>query len=822
MNTYDNENTASPNITSQNEDEDPSIQSVKTWDMNYLEAAIYLEEGENNDKFDSHPRNHNALPAYLLTHNHWFYTLDLAASLILLLLALMENPAISMFEHVPIGVHGSIELLGLALLGISIAMQMRWLGWRTFIKHKRSMVKSVTWIMMVLEALAVLARNTTHFRVTRSLRPIFLVDNRYLGGVRRLLRQILQSLPPILEVLALLLFTLLIFAVFGFYLFSSNEKDPYFETFYHACISLYVLLTTANYPDVMMPAYANNKWSALFFIAYLSITLYFITNLMLAIVFVEFSNIEKEKFRKLLLHKREACQHAFQLLITNSHPNRVTYKNFQGLMHHYKPKASRKYVYLLFKVLNRSKSGFLNLKEFYGFYDALEFRWYHAKEKNPWFAEIWEPFNTICHLNLKFVKSRGFRILVYVVIVISALILLVRTVLMSLNSETPQTLHITWDQLACIIFYIVEIFLKLFAYGLEDYFASGWNVFDFLVTAASVGGILAQNFGTAFFYVVILRPLRLLRLLRVRQRYRDIFQTFAILLPRIGSTVIVIFIIYYFFAIVGMECFSMYDMKNCCKNTTVEQFYKADNTTIYNNYYYLNNFDTLLISGVTLFELTVVNNWFIIMEGYASVSGEWSRLYFMIFYLVMMVVLAIVVAFVIEAFTFRMKYNEAFQHDSKESENIKTNIRITREELDYMYSGEKSLRMLQDYTSELNGIEDTYFVGIRKRTKFVLQRRMYSELISSWLREHSQTSASCSYQQLTEEDSSSTLDLRSTDSPSPLHQSPFDTFSNMMQTTPLPGTEASNFDREIPFFPSSILVPQQVASSDVNNLTNQN
>lgn len=45
--------------------------------------------------------------------------------------------------------------------------------------------QSVTWIMMVLEALAVLARNTTHFRVTRSLRPIFLVDNRYLGGVRR-------------------------------------------------------------------------------------------------------------------------------------------------------------------------------------------------------------------------------------------------------------------------------------------------------------------------------------------------------------------------------------------------------------------------------------------------------------------------------------------------------------------------------------------------------------------------------------------------------------------------------------------------------------
>lgn len=47
----------------------------------------------------------------------------------------------------------------------------------------------------------------------------------------------------------------------------------------------------------------------------------------------------------------------------------------------------------------------------------------------------------------------------------------------------------------------------------------------------------------------------------------------------------------------------------------MEQFYKYDNTTVYVDYYFLNNFDNLFIAGVTLFELTVVNNWFIIMEG---------------------------------------------------------------------------------------------------------------------------------------------------------------------------------------------------------------
>ena len=35
------------------------------------------------------------------------------------------------------------------------------------------------------EAVTVIARNTSHFRATRAMRPIFLLDNRYMGGVRR-------------------------------------------------------------------------------------------------------------------------------------------------------------------------------------------------------------------------------------------------------------------------------------------------------------------------------------------------------------------------------------------------------------------------------------------------------------------------------------------------------------------------------------------------------------------------------------------------------------------------------------------------------------
>ena len=36
--------------------------------------------------------------------------------------------------------------------------------------------------------------------------------------------------------------------------------DPYFYTFLDSYWDLYVLVTTANNPDIMMPAYNKNPW----------------------------------------------------------------------------------------------------------------------------------------------------------------------------------------------------------------------------------------------------------------------------------------------------------------------------------------------------------------------------------------------------------------------------------------------------------------------------------------------------------------------------------------------------------------------------------
>lgn len=226
---------------------DPRAQNSlrQSWEMNYQEAAIYLQEGENNDKFFTHPRNAHALRAYLFAHNHLFYVMELLTAVLLMLLSLSEAPAVP-FLRLDVYVHATLELLALVMVAFELCMKLRWLGFHTFIRHKRTMVKTCVLFIQFIEAIVVLVRQTSHLRVTRALRPIFLVDCRYCGAVRRNLRQIFQSLPPFIDILLLLLFFMVIFAILGFCLFSANSADPYFSTLENSIVSLFVLLTTAK------------------------------------------------------------------------------------------------------------------------------------------------------------------------------------------------------------------------------------------------------------------------------------------------------------------------------------------------------------------------------------------------------------------------------------------------------------------------------------------------------------------------------------------------------------------------------------------------
>ena len=62
----------------------------------------------------------------------------------------------------------------------------------------------------------------------------------------------------------------------------------YFPDIGESYFNMLVLLTTANFPDVMLPAYNVNYFNSFFFITYLGIGLYFLFNILLANVYNQF------------------------------------------------------------------------------------------------------------------------------------------------------------------------------------------------------------------------------------------------------------------------------------------------------------------------------------------------------------------------------------------------------------------------------------------------------------------------------------------------------------------------------------------------------
>ncbi|XP_078741919.1 two pore channel protein 1 [Lampetra fluviatilis] len=323
-----------------------------------MEASVYLQEGASDDSLDAHPGTWLALRAFGAAQHAARRLVELAAASLLLLLALCEQPALPCLE-IPVLDAALLESLCLFVIFLCLVLKLLSTGSCRSILTTHHSLLALILLVHCVEVVVVVVRQSPHLRLTRALRPIYLVHTHHCRRVRRNLEQMIQSLPPILDMLTLLLYFMVIFAILGFYFFSEDEDDPYFKTLDHSLVNLFILLTTANYPDVMLPSYSRNPFSCIFFIAYLSVELYFLTNLLLAVVFHSFSRVETAKLRGLLLHRREAARKSYQLLLSQSNPRGVELHHLEGLMRYLRPRASSSDVYLTFKLLAQSNSGYI-------------------------------------------------------------------------------------------------------------------------------------------------------------------------------------------------------------------------------------------------------------------------------------------------------------------------------------------------------------------------------------------------------------------------------------------------------------------------------
>lgn len=734
------------------------------WHSNYHEASIYIEEGLNNDKFENHPRKRATLAAnaattepcnhdvnqtsplvscvqeksfvkspsskhknsnyllggqyttietYILVHNRYFYQLDLAASVVLLLLALVEPPAIEGYELNPT-IHAATEMFALGIIAIELLLKFRWMGPKRFFHHGRTVIKLLVLLTMNAEAIVIFLRHSMHARYSRALRPIFLIDNHYCHGIRRAIRQIFQSLPPILDMFTLALFFMFVFSIFGFYLFATN--NTYFSDMPATVGNLLILATTANLPDVMMPSYAVSRWSTIFFVLFIIVHLFLLTNLTMAAVYESFTRKEKEKFHKLLLHRRKACQKAFKLLVSRRQPERIQYRQFMGLMRYLNRKCSMFDAYLIFKALDTDKNGSISLEEFYQVYDFINLDWEIIYPEIRWYNDLdYVPscFKFVLGLIKTVLRHKYFEWTIDILIATAAFLqfaeatafdfALIPAQMAAINTGLPATSGapipvssdnviqetVKPDSISTSIFiciFTVEAILRFLASGPREYWNNGWNRFDLLVLLVSISGLVTGYFGyTPFGWVIVLRVLRLMRLFEFKRRYRDIWQTLTyILLKRFVSMTCVVMILYYFFAIIGMELLGQYDLRNCCKNTPLEGQFKFDNSTD-GAKYYLNDFGDIVASYLTLFSMSSNTFWLATMNAYAIVfESQWVRLFFGLYYLCSVIVMNIVIAFILESFLFRIHYRSKMGNNCDDTNLFTVRVTLSSMEVDFL------------------------------------------------------------------------------------------------------------------------------------------
>ena len=93
----------------------------------------------------------------------------------------------------------------------------------------------------------------------------------------------------------LIIFYIIFFSWAGFMLFKGTPQGfAYFPTIFDTIWNLFLLLSTANFPDVMMPAYEMSTFYTLYFIAYVLIGVYFLLNLLLAVFYSNYQSRVEE------------------------------------------------------------------------------------------------------------------------------------------------------------------------------------------------------------------------------------------------------------------------------------------------------------------------------------------------------------------------------------------------------------------------------------------------------------------------------------------------------------------------------------------------
>ncbi|XP_043437867.1 two pore calcium channel protein 2 isoform X1 [Prionailurus bengalensis] len=641
-------------------------------DLCFDQAAVFIEDAIQYRSIN-HRMDARSMWLYRLYYsNTCQWTLSLTIFLILLL-AFIETPssltstADVRFRSAPwdppCGLTESVEALCLLVFVADVSVKSYLVGWAQFRKNPWLLAYLAVLVVSLADWIVSLSLVCQEpLRIRRLFRPFFLMQNSSM--MKKTLKCIRSSLPEMASVVLLLALHLCVFTMLGMLLFTGEKQDDgqdqerltYFRNLPEALTSLLVLLTTANNPDVMTPAYSKNRAYAIFFIVFTLIGSLFLMNLLTAIIYNQFRGYLMKSFQTSLFRRRLGARAAYEVLSSMSargeaHPRGVGVdpQDFLQVLQRVQLDSHQKLV-IMEKV--RSYGGdLLSAEEFQKLFDEFDKRVIKERPPRP---EYRSPFLR----SAQFLFSHRYFDYLGNLIALGNLVSISVFLVFDADVLPGDRDDFVLGILNCvfILYYVLELLLKAFALGLRGYLSYSSNVFDGLLTVVllvlEISTLAVYRFPHPGWKPEMLGLLSLWDMARLVNMF-IVFRFLRIipsmkLMALVASTILdliknmrafggILVVVYYVFAILGISLFrgvvvapgngSLAPDNGSAPCGSFEQLE-----------YWANNFDDFAAALITLWNVMVVNNWQVFLDAYRRFSGPWSKMYFVLWWLVSSVI----------------------------------------------------------------------------------------------------------------------------------------------------------------------------------------
>ncbi|XP_074227672.1 two pore channel protein 2 isoform X9 [Camelus bactrianus] len=479
----------------------------------------------------------------------------------------------------PCGLTEGLEALCLLVFAADVSVKSYLVGWAQFRKNPWLLAYLVVLVVSLMDWIVSLSLVCHEpLRVRRPLRPFFLMQNSSM--MKKTLKCIRRSLPEMASVGLLLAIHLCLFTMFGMLLFTSEkdagqdkERLTYFRNLPEALTSLLVLLTTANNPDVMIPAYSKNRAYAIFFVAFTLIGSLFLMNLLTAIIYNQFRGYLMKSLQTSLLRRRLGTRAAYKVLSVTAageaHPEGVGVKPQDFLHVLQKVQLDSDHKQAIMEKVRSHGGDLLSADEFQELFDEFDKRVIKEPPPRP---EYRSPFLR----SAQFVFSHRYFNYLGNFMALGNLVTICAFLVLDADvpPEDRDDFVLGILNFVFILYYLLELLLKVLALGLRGYLAHPSNVFDGLLTVV----LLVLEISTLAVYrfphpgwkpemlgllslwdmtrlVNMLLVFRFLRIIPSMKLMAVVASTIMDLIKNMRAFGGILVVVYYVFAIVGISLF---------------------------------------------------------------------------------------------------------------------------------------------------------------------------------------------------------------------------------------------------------------------------